>query len=164
MKEGGELISLAKTKYVIDLDASERKRLMQIVNDANETARTQMRANILLASNASNEKKKTVLELADELGTTHTTVQTVRAEYIKGGIDKAVYRKERTVSTKTRKINDDVVAKIVKLAGEEPPKGCKRWSTRLLCKASEEQGIVEHISPASMLKVLSSKKKNEGEL
>lgn len=148
---------MARTKKILELDAAERDRLVKIANDVNESARTQLRAKILLASDITAEKKMTILELAEELGTTHTTVQTVRSEYKKGGIDKAVFRKERTVSTKTRKLNDDVIAEILQIMEEQPPEGRKKWSTRMLCKECVDRGIVEYISPASMWKIVSSK-------
>lgn len=109
-----------------------------------------------MASDFSDIEIKTKLEIAEELGTTHTTVQTVRNEYRMGGIEKAVFRKTRTVSMKTRKMNDDVIAEILHLLEEQPPGGRKKWSTRMLCKECIERGIVEYISPASMLKIISS--------
>lgn len=148
---------MARTPVGIALNSEERNRLSEIINDANETARSKMRAKILLASDFNGAEKKTILELANELGTTHTTIQTVRNEYAKGGIDQAIYRKTRTVSRKTRKINDDVIMEILHLMEEQPPEGCKKWSTRMLCKECVTRGIVEHISPSSMWKIVSSK-------
>lgn len=95
-----------------------------------------MRAKILLASDFTGEEKKTKLEIADELGTTHTTVQTVRNEYRTGDIDKAVFRKTRTVSMKTRKINDDVIVEILHLLEEQPPGGRKKIKFLSICLTS----------------------------
>ena len=144
-------------KYAINLSSKERDILNRIQMDKDESVRTRMRAKILLASDDEKNSNKTIIELADELGTTHTTVQTVRTEYCQKGLEGAVYRKERVVSKKTRKINDDVIKKIWELSESEPPAGQKRWSIRLLCKVAAEQGIVDKISTASMLKVMTEK-------
>lgn len=128
---------------------------LSIIEEGTESERAILRAKILLRSDVSADGPKlSIMKLADELGTTHTTVQTTRTEYAEGGIEKAVYRKERVVSTKTRKLNDNVIEQIRQLAAGNPPEGYKKWSLRLLCKVCEEKGIVEHISPASMGKIL----------
>lgn len=151
MKDG---IKMAKTKYIIQLTESERKLLEKIISEGNESERTILRAKILLISDVSNGKKLSLLKTAEELGTTHTTVQTVRGEYAQGGVDKTVYRKERAVSTATRKINDDVIEKIRLKTLETPPEGHKKWSSRLLCKVCMEEGIFSEIAPTTMLRIL----------
>lgn len=145
---------MAKTKYVIDLCEEEKSRLNGIIKNGVESDRSILRAKILLASDISSPVKLSVTKLAEALETTHTTIQTVRTAYAAGGIDQAVYRKERTVLKVNRRINDDAVAKILELHSQEPPAGYKKWSLRLLCRASVEAGIVEKIAPTTMMKVL----------
>ena len=142
---------MAKTKYHISLSEAEKSKLQKIIEDTSEHPKTVLRAKVLLLSNT---KKYTVLEMAEILETTHTTVQTVRTEYAKYGLDVAIDRKKRTVSTVTRRINDAVIGEILKLLKETPPKGRKRWSLRLLCDESVERGLIDHISPATMRTVL----------
>ena len=55
-----------------------------------------MRARILLMSEATQPEKVSIKKLAEILGTTDTTIQTVRTEYAAGGVEAAVYRKQRT--------------------------------------------------------------------
>ena len=69
---------VAKTKYYINLTAEERDLLMRIVCEAKESERTIMRARILLMSEAAQAEKTSIKKLADTLGTTDTTIQTVR--------------------------------------------------------------------------------------
>jgi len=145
---------MAKTKYRIEFTDEERKRLESVVRDESSSERTILRAKILLMSDANNVPKYTVLEVAEKLGTTHTTVQTVRTAYADQGLEAAVFRKPRTISRTSRKINDTVIDEIKKIANEPPPKGHKRWSVRLLSKACVERGIVDYISPASVHLVL----------
>lgn len=147
---------MAKTKHIISLNDTERKMLQSIVNDNTESDRTILRAKILLMSDTSNEEKLSIPKIADRLGTTHTTVQTTRTEYAKGGVEGAVYRKTRTVDVMKRKINSEVTKQILELAAENPPEGYKRWSIRLLCRVCIERGIIDYIGPTSMRKIVNN--------
>lgn len=122
-----------------------------IVDDDTADTRSVLRAKVLLMSDT---KSYTVLEMAEALKTTHTTVQSIRTEYAKSGLDATLDRKKRMVSTETRRINDAVIERILKLLEEAPPKGRKRWSLRLLCDESVKSGLIDHISPATMRSVL----------
>lgn len=148
---------MAKTKYFIVLNEEEKALLQKIIAES-EDERLVMRARILLETDKINRTGKCSVEkLADRLGTTHTTVQTVRVAYGKGGVEYAIYKKQRVVSMTTRKINEDVIRKILELSEEKPPVGYKKWTLKLLCKESVDRGIVGHIVPTSMSKVLKQK-------
>lgn len=69
---------MSKTKYFISLDAEERDLLTRIVCVAKESERTIMSARILLMSEAAQSEKMSIKKLAEILGTTDTTIQTVR--------------------------------------------------------------------------------------
>lgn len=152
---------MGRHKYSIELKKDELETIYQIINETGNDERVILRAKILLMSDGNYEPKLSVIELAQMLDTTHTTVQTTRAEYEEGGLDKALYRKTREVSMKTRKINEDVIRQIREIAAGDPPAGYKKWSLRLLCNFCMEKGIVEHIVPASMGKILKEQEQNK---
>lgn len=145
---------MAKTKYVIALNDEQRQILQNIVDEGQESERTILRAKILLLSDLNVNEKLSVPKVAELLGTTHTTVQTVRAEYGQGGIETAVFRKKRADNIETRRINSEVRRKILEVYKEEPPQGHKRWSLRLLCREVVERGIIDHISADTMSGIL----------
>ena len=149
---------MAKTKYVIALDDEQRKTLSKIIEEGKESDRTIMRARILLLSDITVNEKMSVPEVADALCTTHTTVQTVRAEFGKDGLEAAVFRKKRADNIETRRINTKVREQILKVAEEEPPEGHKRWSLRLLCKEVVDRGIIDKISVDTMSVIMKSAK------
>ena len=121
-----------------------------------------MRARILLASDENmNTRKCSVEKLAQELGTTGTTIQTTRTEYAKGGLEAAVFRKTRVVSMQTRRVNEEVIKKILELSDELPPAGHKRWTYQLLCDESIARGIVPTIGQTSMAQIMKQKVKKE---
>lgn len=141
---------MAKRIYTIELTDTERRQLKEIVDNGQESTRTILRANILLHSDIAYPEKYTVNELAEELGTTNTTIQTTRTEYGQGGMTYAVFRKKRVVPTGSYKADEEAVKKIKELYESTPPEGYKKWSMRLLCKVCVEQGIVDRIAPSTM--------------
>ena len=145
---------MAKARYSVQLSEEEKKFLKEIIEAGQESARTILRANILLMSDESYLPRLSTIELAEALKTTHTTIQTTRTEYDQGGLEKAVYRRERVVPEENRKINPEVKQEIKKLAASNPPEGHKKWTLRLLCQVAEEKGIVGHICHASVRKIL----------
>lgn len=147
---------MPKTKYIIDLPNVGRERLEEIVREKKEPEKAVIRAKILLALGSEENRKKTVLSLAEELGTTHTTIQTVKTAYCQGGLDAAVYRKKRTVTFVNKRINENTIKQILNLSRQPPPEGHKRWSVRLLCHECMDQGIVSHIAPSTMQGILSN--------
>ena len=151
---------MAKTKYYIKLSDEERAFLTKIVCEGKDSDRTIMRARILLMSDATQPEKLSIKKLADMLKTTDTTIQTVRTEYVTVGLEAAVYRKKRVVSVHTRKINDEVIRRVLELVATEPPQGKKKWSSKMLCDALIEEGTVEHIGQTAVCKIRRENKIN----
>ena len=145
---------MAKTKYVIDLSEEEREKLNMIIEEGRESDRTILRAKILLLSDLNVHEKRSIPKVAEKLNTTHTTVQTVRTEYAKDGLEAAVFRKKRSDNIETRRINTKVRKQILQVAAEDPPVGRKRWSLRLLCDEVVDRGIIDHIAPDTMSRIL----------
>lgn len=145
---------MAKTKYHIKLSDEERAFLTKIVCEGKDSDRTIMRARILLMSDATQPEKISIKKLAEMLGTTDTTIQTVRTEYVIDGVEAAVFRKKRVVLVPARKINEEVIERVLQLAATDPPDGKKRWSSRMLCDALIQEGIVEHIGQSAVCKIL----------
>lgn len=140
--------------YGIELSGDERSKLLKILGSFEESERSKLRAKVLLYSDKSNTERYTTLQLEQLLGTTHTTIQATRSAYKNGGLDAAVYRKARTVEDGTYKFKDEIREKILELYHSAPPEGYKQWSSRLLCSAIVARGIIDHISPASVLKII----------
>ena len=141
---------MARTKYDMTLTEEERDLLTRIVAEGKESDRTILRAHILLLSDWKKNPNTTTRQVAESVGTSCTTVQTVHAEYGKYGLEAALYRKDRL---KTRS-NDDISGKIVELSEQDPPAGNKRWSNRLLAEEAVKHGIVDKISVATVSKIM----------
>lgn len=145
---------MASTKYKIKLSNQDRNELINIVTKGTSTARTILRANILLASDRQSEKYMTVSEIAKTYHTSHTTVQTVRSSYCEKGLEATLSRKKRETPPVSAKVTGDIEAHIIALACGEPPEGYSRWTLRLLAEKTVELGYVDSISHVTVSTVL----------
>ncbi len=144
---------MPSTKYIIELNETERKILMDIVKKGNSPARTIMRANILLASDRGN-KYMTVAEIADTFNTTPTTVHNVRTSYVNRGLEATINRKKRETPPVPAKVTGDIEARIIALACGEPPEGYSRWSVRLIAEKCVELNYINSISHMTVSRIL----------
>lgn len=145
---------MAKRKALIHLTEQEIDELEELIHNPETPQRTAMRAKILLMSDDSCKEQLPLRQLAEKLGTSDTTVQTVRTEYQKLGFRGSLFPKDRIISMTSRRINETVRKRIVEMAGEEPPDGRKRWTIRLLRDEVIKRGLLEHISLETLMRIL----------
>ena len=144
---------MPSTKYIIELNETERKILMDIVKKGNSPARTIMRANILLASDRGN-KHMTVAEIASAFNTTPTTVHKVRTSYVNNGLEATINRKKRETPPVPAKVTGDIEAHIVAMVCGDPPEGYSRWSVRLIAEKCVELNYIDAISHMTVSRIL----------
>ena len=142
------------TKYIIELTETERRHLTDIVKKGNSSARTILRANILLSSDRGNKKHMTVAEISSAFNTTPTTVQNVRTSYVNNGLEATINRKKRETPPVPAKVTGDIEAHIIALACGAPPEGYSRWSVRLLAEKCVELNYIDSISHMTVYRVL----------
>ena len=141
-------------KYVIELSAEEKAKLMELVSKGKRPARTILRANILLASDKENEKYMTISEISKAYHTTPTTVKNVRASYCEKGLEATINRKKRETPPVPAKVTGEVEAHIIALACGEPPEGYSKWTLRLLAERTVELGYIASISHVTVSTIL----------
>jgi transposase len=145
---------MPKKKYTIELTENERHELLKKLKSGTSPARVIMRANILLASDASSGKPLTVAEIAERFNTTPTTVQTVKTDYVQAGLDGALRRKKRETPPIPPKVDGNLEAHIIAICCSEPPKGYERWTLRLIADKCVELGYVDSISHMTVKRTL----------
>lgn len=145
---------MPSVKYIIELTDDDRKTLSDIVAKGSSSAKTILRANILLASDRNAKQRMTVAQIADVYHTTPTTVQNVRTSYINNGLEATIYRKKRKTPPVPAKVTGDVEAHIIALACSDPPEGYERWTIRLLADKCVELKYVESLSHMTVSRVL----------
>ncbi|MDA8233800.1 MAG: helix-turn-helix domain-containing protein [Clostridia bacterium] len=146
---------MPKIKYHVHLSKKERTALLDIVSKGSASARSIMRANVLLAADENNPNgKKSELEIAELFNVHQQTVHTIRKEYSEKGLDAALSRKKRETPPVEPKITGEVEAKIIALSCSPPPAGRSRWSLRLLADKSVELQYVDSISHEAVGRLL----------
>ena len=141
-------------KYIIELSDTDRAILNDIVSKGTSSAKTILRANILLASDKNGKRYMTVAEIAEVYHTTPTTVQNVRTSYCEKGLDATISRKKRETPPVPAKITGDIEARVIALACGNPPEGYSKWTLRLLANRTEELGYINEISYVSISRIL----------
>ena len=143
---------MGKTKHMIYLSDEERKYLHQVILTAPDN--TVMRARILLASDFNNPVYRTVIQLADELGTTKTTIHNVRSDYSTYGLKGALFPKGIHSPEQSPELTDEKRQQILNLIKSAPPYGHRRWSIAVLRDECINQGIFDYVATSVILKVL----------
>jgi hypothetical protein len=142
-------------KYQIKLSSEERNKLTKKIKTGKSSARSILRAHILLQSDAAEQRKPmTVEKLAELLQTAATTVQHVRRGYAEQGLEATLNRKKRETPPVPPKVDGELEAHIIALCCSEPPAGYARWNLRLLAGKCVELGYVDAISHTTIDRTL----------
>lgn len=136
----------------IHLDEEERLLLQNLIHRGESEARVQTRARILLLSDRSQGRGRTLAEIADSALCSMSTVRNVKRNYFSGGVEAALYEKPRSGAEPT--FTGEVEAQLTMLACSEPPEGQARWSLRLLAERMVELEYVEAISHVTVSTIL----------
>lgn len=143
---------MSKHQYIY-LSEEERVLLQELIHRGESEARVQARARILLLSDRSQGRQRTLAEVADSALCSMSTVRNIKRNYLSGGIEAALYEKPRPGAAPT--FTGEVEAHLIMLACSEPPAGHAHWSLRLLADRMVELAYVEaisHVTVGAMLK------------
>ena len=134
-------------KYVVRLQAEERRHLLDLVRTGRRAASVLTHARILLQADAGQggpSRDDAAVASATEAGL--STVYRVRQAFVEQGLDAALHRK-RPTGRQYRKLDGKQEARLIALACGKPPAGRARWTLKLLADRLVELEVVESISP-----------------
>lgn len=145
-----------KKKYVVSLSAPQREHLLSFISAGTATARSILRARILLKTDIGPEAPHPPMidkEVAEALDCSATTVQRVRQRFCEQGLEAAL---ERSMPDRIykRAFDGRAEAQLIALACSTPPEGQSRWTLRLLADRVVELGIVEKASHETVRQTL----------
>jgi transposase len=123
-------------------------QLYALIQKGNAPVRTIRRAHTLLLA----DEEQPAATIAAMLHTSAMTVTLTCKQYLTAGLEAALYDRPRPGAR--RKLDGRQEAHLVALACSAPPAGRERWSLRLLAGRVVELGIVEHLSYATVRRVL----------
>lgn len=135
---------MSAKKYLVELDAAERERLNSLVSKGKASAKTILKARILLkADQAEGGPGWLDAKIVEALDTNLTMVMRVREKLVCEGLDAVLTRKKRETPPVPAIFDGEAQAKLTALACSQPPEGHARWTIRLLAEHVVERKIVE---------------------
>lgn len=150
---------MPKVKYHVRLSKKERAFLLGIISKGAASAKSIMRANVLLAADENNPRgKKSETEIAELFNVHPQTVHTIRKDYSEKGLA-VLSRKKRETPPVEPKITGEVEAKIIALSCSTPPSGRSKWTLRLLADKAVELEYIDSISYVAVGKLLKKRVK-----
>ena len=149
-----EVSAMSVIKYRVILTDRERSKLVKVITKGSASAKMIMHANVLLAVDEGNTKKRSEKEIASLLHISSQTVHTIRKTCATEGVDAALGRKKRQTPPVQPKITGDIEARIIALSCSEPPDGRSKWTLRLLADKVVELQIIDSISHESVYRLL----------
>jgi transposase len=135
-------------KYAVHLNAHQRELRYTLIQKGNAPARTVRRAHTLLLA----DEQQPAQTIAAMLHTSAVTVTQTGKRFLTAGLEATLYDRPRPGAR--RKLDGRQEAHLVALACSLPPSGRDRWSLRLLADRVVALGIAEHISDATVRRVL----------
>jgi transposase len=143
-------------RTVILLTPEQRNELEKFCTLGVHSVKLAKRARIILALDTSEGRKAMKQEeVAKCVGVSRQTVNDAKQDFLAAESATAfLHRKKRSAPPVARKITGEVEAKIVALACGEAPKGCSRWTLKLLAAKSVELKIIDSIADISVYRLL----------
>lgn len=149
-------------KYLVELTADERKRLIELVSKGKAAARKIQHAQVLLkADGAPSGPAWKDRQIAETFSLSVRTVERVRERFVEHGLEDALTRRQRTRSRR-RRLDGEGEARLVVLACSKAPDGRKRWTLQLLADKLVELEVVDHIVPETVRQTLKKTKPSLG--
>ena len=145
---------------VIMLTEEQRTELTKFTKSGVHSAMEIRRARAILSLDRTNKKDHLRIgRISESVGLSRQGLNEIRKEFLEASsIEVFLKRKKRETPPNQPKITGDVEARIIALACSEPPKGCARWTVRLLASKAIELYYVESLSHTAVNQLL--KKRN----
>lgn len=145
---------------IIMLNEEQRKELENYSKNGKHDVHLVNRAKVILALDRSNKKDHLrITRIAEQVGLSRRAIYDIRDDYLSAPeVGEFLMRKKRETPPIPAKVTGDVEAHIIALACSEPPKGCARWTVRLLAEKSVELNYVDSLSHMTVERLL--KKRN----
>ncbi len=149
------------TKIAVTLTAADREALDRFAHTGDRPAAMAARARILLTADAAGPDPWPDERIADALDVSRMTVRRVRQQFAAEGLGATRHRNKPT-GRQYRKRDGAPEARLVPIAGSEPPAGRARWTMRRLADRLVELAVVASIDPAAVCRTLQKTTSSRG--
>jgi hypothetical protein len=145
-----------KKRTKIELKSYEREVLEKYVLTGNHSVHLVKRAKVILALDAAEGRKPVVqTQIAKQVELSRQAINDVKAAFLNSAnIETFLQRKKRETPPVAPKITGELEAHIIALACSEAPKGCSKWTLRLLSEKCVELQYVDELSHMSVSRLL----------
>lgn len=138
-------------KYIVRLDADERRTLTGVIKTLSGSSQKVRRAQMLLKADADGPAW-TDAKIADAFGCRTRTVENLRERFVTAGFELTLAGAPKKPRPKL--LDGKQEAKLIALRCGPPPKGYANWSLRLLADRVVELSIAESISHETVRQTL----------
>jgi transposase len=146
-------------KYVVRLSVAQRDQLRRLTRGGRHAARELTHARVLLKADEGQEDR----EIAEGVDTSVRTVERVRKQFCREGLDAALHPKPQPPRPGKRRIDGEAEAKLVTLACSTPPDGRERWTLELLADRMVRLKFVDGpVSGQTVRRVLKKTRSSRG--
>ena len=143
-----------KKLYVIRLTLEERERLEALVHTGRAAAYKRRNAQLLLFADQSEAgPAHPDREVAERVGVSRRTVESIRRRCVLEGLDSVLSRRPRC-RERTRVLDGEGEAQLIAIACSDPPEGYARWTLHLLADELQRRRIVASVSHETVRRVL----------
>jgi len=140
-------------KYIVRLTGEERTQLTEIVSKGKSAAYKIKHTHLLLKVDA-NGPNWSDAQAAEAFSCAPRTVFSLRERFVEQGLEAALARKKQDQPSREPILDKEKEARLIQLTCSEPPPGHACWTLRLLASELVAQGIVESISPPTVMRAL----------
>ena len=135
-------------QFVVLLSEEERQQLKDMTRKGVISARVMTRAQVLLLTDQQLEDG----DVAKRLSINRITVANLRRKYVKGGLQAALYEKDRP--KQAPKLDPKQTAVLIAETCSKAPEGRDKWTMQLLADRMVTLGVVESISDETVRRTL----------
>ena len=140
-------------KYIVRLNDQERKCLEEIVKRLSGSSQKVKRANILLMADADGPGW-TDKQIAEAYHCRTKTVENVRQRLVQRGFEETLEGKQPAKAPREKVLDGKQEAQVIATRLGKPPQGYANWTLRLLARKVVELGIVDSVSPQTLMRTL----------
>ena len=130
---------MARPALRIDISAKDRKALRKLVSGGVQQVRVVLRALALLQL----AKGVAAPRIADMIPLTPQAIRNVARRYQQGGLDRALYEKERPGAAEV--LDESQKQRLIAMVCSSPPEGRARWTVRLVAQEAVKRKLVPRV-------------------
>jgi len=139
---------MPRKKYLINLNAEDRAKLLEMTHKGSLKARQFKRAMILLKA----DEGLSDPQIMTALNVSRPCVERIRKRFVGDGLERALNEDPRP--GQRRKLDGRAEATLIATACTEAPEGHEHWTLRLLAGRLVELGMVDSVSYETVRRTL----------